>query len=81
MKRARPDTGGSASVSLTEAAALLGVAEDVLVEALVEHGMSEVDARGARLLRDELDSYRHLQPGTGDANAALSALREALDDD
>ena len=81
MKRGRSDRGDGASVGVAEAAVLLGIAEDVLVEALVEHGMSEAEARNSRLLKDELDNYRHLQRDAGDANAALSALREALDDD
>jgi len=81
MKRARSGPAGDESVSLVEAAELLGVAEDVLLEALVEHGLGEAEARSSRLLRAELDNYRrHLHGDDDGAAAALSALREVLDE-
>ena len=57
-KRTYPQKAASDSLTIDQAAAQLGVTSDVLVEALVEHGMSEAEARGARLLASEVESYR-----------------------
>jgi len=57
-KRVYPQKGVSATVTIDEAATQLGVTPDVLVEALVEYGLSESEARTARLLSSEVESYR-----------------------
>lgn len=81
-KRAGPRGADDQSVSLAEAAALLGVGQGVLVEALVEHGLTEAEAKGARLLMAELDKFRgQLQGDSERVQAELSALREVLEGD
>lgn len=81
MKRAHTKTAGDESVSLAEAATLLDVSEDVLLEALVEHGLTEAAARGSRLLKAELDDYRtRLHGDDVGGRADLAALRDLLDD-
>jgi hypothetical protein len=68
-------------VSLAEAAEILGVGEDLLLEAPGDHGMARQEARGARLLVSELESFRtQLRTGDDRARAELSALRDVLDD-
>ena len=66
-KRTYPQKSASETLTIDQAAAQLGVATDVLVElsgayerveALVEHGMSEAEARGARLLASEVEKHR-----------------------
>lgn len=57
-KRTYPQKSASETLTIDQAAAQLGVATDVLVEALVEHGMSETEARGARLLASEVEKHR-----------------------
>lgn len=60
---------------------MLGVGDDVLLEALVEHGLSETEARRARLLSTELDTFRRRLHGVSPrARADLSALRDLLED-
>lgn len=67
-------------MSLAEAAALLGVGQDVLVEALLEHGLTEQEAKGARLLTVEIDKFRkQLQGDSERVRAELAALREVLE--
>lgn len=89
MKPARPggkggggaDDGG-ATVSLAEAAGILGVEEAALVEALGEHGLVGQQAREARLLVSELESFRkQLRDDSERALAELSALRDVLEDE
>jgi hypothetical protein len=80
------DVGGAvddgANVSLAEAAGILGVEVDALVEALGEHGLVGQQAREARLLVSELETFRkQLRDDNERALAELSALRDVLEDE
>jgi len=69
------------SVSLAEAATLLGVGQDVLIEALQDHGLSAAEAAEARLLTFELDAFRaRLQGSDERVQTQLAALRSEFDD-
>lgn len=72
-KRTYPQKTASESLTIDQAAARLGVTADVLLEALVEHGMSEAEARGARLLASEVERYR------AGVQRSRDRLREQLD--
>ena len=68
-------------MSLAEAAAMLGVEEDVLLLALGDHGLTSPEARGSRLLVAELESFRaQLRTDSERARSELAALRDELEE-